>query len=156
MIILCTVLGMAAPSLRGFFTSRQHNAMAEQILAMTRYAKVQSVFESRYYRVNFNPHQRLYWLSSLRESQFERLEDNFGKLYPIPAEVRLTFENVSYENGIYYFEFNPLGYSKEAAVRLRDNRDNIIEVVCYSPAENYEIVEIIDGVRRYKEEKKER
>ena len=81
MIVLCTVLAMAAPSLRGFFSSRQLNDITEQILAMTRYAKVQSVFESRYYRVNFDPHQRLYWISSLRESQYERLDNNFGNLY---------------------------------------------------------------------------
>ena len=156
MIILCTVLAMAAPSLRGFFTSRQLNDMTEQILAMTRYAKVQAVFESRYHRVNFDPYQRFYWISSLRESQYERLDNNFGNLYSIPAEIDVSFDNVSYENGVYFFEFNPEGYSREAAVRLKDNRDNIREVVCYSPAENYEVVEIINGKERYQEEKKNR
>lgn len=156
MIILCTVLAMAAPSLRGFFSSRQLNDMIEHILAMTRYAKVQSVFESRYYRVNFDPHERLYWISSLRESQYERLNNNFGNLYSIPIEINISFYNVSYDNGIYYVEFNPEGYSKEAAVRFKDNQDNIKEIVCYSPAENYEIVEIVDGKKRYNEEKKDR
>lgn len=156
MIILCTVLAMAAPSLRGFFSSRQLNDITEQILAMTRYAKVQSVFESRYYRVNFDPQQRLYWISSRRESQYQRLDSNFGNLYSIPADIDISFDNVSYDNGIYYFEFNPEGYSQEAAVRLRDNQDTVQEVVCYSPAENYEIVEIINGKERYQEEKKDR
>jgi Tfp pilus assembly protein FimT len=156
MIILCTVLAMAAPSLRGFFSSRQLNDITEQILAMTRYAKVQSVFESRYYRVNFDPQQRLYWISSRRESQYQRLDSNFGNLYSIPADIDIAFDNVSYDNGIYYFEFDPEGYSKEAAVRLRDNQDTVHEVVCYSPAENYEIVEIINGKERYQEEKKDR
>lgn len=153
MIILCTVLAMASPSLRGFFSSRQLNDITEQILAMTRYAKVQSVFESRYYRVNFDLYKRLYWISSLRESQYERLNNNFGNLYSIPSEIDISFYNLSYNNGIYYFEFNPEGYSKEAAVRLKDNQDNILELVCYSPSENYEIVEVIDGKERYKEEK---
>jgi len=156
MIILCTVLAMAAPSLRGFFSSRQLNDITEQILAMTRYAKVQSVFESRYYRVNFDPQQRLYWISSRRESQYQRLDSNFGNLYSIPADIDISFDNVSYDNGIYYFEFNPEGYSKEAAVRLRDDQDTVQEIVCYSPAENYEIVEIINGKERYQEEKKDR
>jgi len=156
MIILCTVLAMASPSLRGFFSSRQLNDMTEQIQAMTRYAKVQSVFESRYYRVNFDSHKRLYWISSLRESQYERLENNFGNLHSIPLEIDISFYNLHYDKGIYYFEFDPEGYSKEAAVRLKDNQDNIQELVCYSPAENYEIVEIIDGKKRYKEEKKYR
>lgn len=156
MIILCTVLAMAAPSLRGFFSSRQLNDISEQILAMTRYAKVQAVFESRYYRVNFDPYERFYWISSLRASQYERLDTNFGNVYSIPTEIDMSFDNVSYDNGIYYFEFDPGGYSKEAAVRLKDNQDNVQEVVCYSPAENYEIVEIFDGKERYQEEKKDR
>lgn len=156
MIILCTVLAMAAPSLRGFFSSRQLHDITEQILAMTRYAKVQSVFESRYYRVNFDPQLRLYWISSRRESQYQRLDNNFGNLYSIPADIDIFFDTVSYDNGIYYFEFNPEGYSKEAALRLRDSRDTICEIVCYSPAENYELVEIINGQERYQEEKKNR
>ena len=156
MIILCTVLAMAAPSMRGFFSSQQLSNMTEQILAMTRYAKVQAVFESRYYRVNFDPHQRLYWISSRRASQYERLDNNFGRLYPIPSEIDISFYKVPYDNGIYYFEFNPKGYSKEAALRLKDNQDNVREIVCYNPAENYEIVEIIDGKERYPEEKKSR
>jgi len=156
MIILCTVLAMAAPSLRGFFTSRQLNDITEQILAMTRYAKVQSVFEGRYYRVNFDSPRRLYWISSLRESQYQRLDTNFGNLYSIPKEIDISFYNVSYDNGIYYFEFDPEGNSKEGAVRLKDNQDVIREITCYSPAENYEIVEIINGTERYQEEKKER
>lgn len=153
MIILCTVLAMASPSLRCFFSSRQLTDITEQILAMTRYAKVQSVFESRSYRVNFDPQLRLYWISSRRQGQFERLEDHFGKLYGIPPEIVLSFENVDYDNGLYFFEFSPDGYSKEAALRLEDNQKNIREVVCHGPAENYEIVEIINGRIRYQEEK---
>lgn len=154
MIILCTVLSMAAPSLRGFFSSRQVDHMSEKILAMTRYAKTQSVFEARTYRVNFDRQNRLYWISSLRDSQQRRLDDSFGNLYTIPADIQLTFYDVDHDNGIYYFEFDPQGYSKEAALRLEDKQGNVQEVACYSPAENYEIVEIVNGKERYKEEKK--
>ena len=156
MIILCTVLAMAAPSLRGFFSSRQLNDISEQIIAMTRYAKNQSIFESCPYRVNFDPYKRHYWISSLRQSQFERLNDHFGNLYSIPAEIDLSFYQVDYDNGVYYFEFDTEGYSKEAALRLKDNQDNILEIVCYSPAENYEIVEIINGKQRFSEEKNDK
>jgi len=156
MIVLCTVLAMAAASLRGFFSSRQLNDITEQILAMTRYAKVQAVFESRYYRINFDPYKRFYWISSRRESQYQRLDNNFGNLYPIPSDIDISFDNVSYDNGIYYFEFSPEGYSKQAGVRLKDNQDTIREVVCYSPSENYEIVEVVNGKVRYQEEKDRR
>ena len=43
LIIMCTVLAMAAPSLRGFFSSRKIADVAEQILALTHYAKMRGV-----------------------------------------------------------------------------------------------------------------
>ena len=145
MIILCTVLAMAAPSLRGFFSSHQLGDIAEQILIMTRYSKIQSVFESRPFRVNFDPNLRRYWISSLGESQYGRLKTNFGNYFLIPTEIEIDFKDMDKEDGIYFFQFNPEGYSKEARLRLEDKQDNILEVVCRNPAENYEIIKIADG-----------
>ena len=42
MLILSTVLAMAAPSLRGFFTSRRIDDAAAQILALTQFARSQA------------------------------------------------------------------------------------------------------------------
>lgn len=145
MIILCTVLAMAAPSLRGFFSSRQLNDMSEQIVIMTRFAKVHSIFDSNYYRINFDPNMRQYWISSLSGSQYERLKNSFGRYYPIPAEIEIDFEDVDYEGGIYFLQFNPQGYSRESRIRLTDNKENILEIVCHSPPENYEILKIYNG-----------
>lgn len=149
MIILCTVLAMAAPSLRGFFTSHQLNDMCEQVLVMTRYAKSQAVFEGINYRVNFDPDQRLFWLSSLDGSMYERLRNNFGNYFQIPPEVEMDFYDIDNERGIYYLQFNPLGYSSECRIRLQDNQDNILEIVCDSPGENYEIVKIYNNRQIY-------
>lgn len=145
MIIMCSILAMAAPSLRGFFTSNRLKDLSERILAMTRYAKVQSIFESNEYRVNFDMYRRRFWISSSSENQQERLANNFGNYYLIPEEIEISFDNLPSEKGIYYFQFNPRGYSRQAAIRLEDNRENILEIICRSPAENYEIVKIVDG-----------
>ena len=154
MIVLCTVLALAAPSLRGFFSSRQIDDMSRQILAMTRYAKTQAVFEARNYRIYFDRPNRRYWIASLRDSQYRRLDNNFGSLFTVPADISLSFYDMDFENGVYYFAFTPEGYSKEAALRLEDAQGTTQEVICYGPAEPYEIVEIINGTRRYEEEKK--
>lgn len=145
MIILCTVLAMAAPSLRGFFSSRQLNDFSEQIIIMTRYAKVHSVFDGNYYRISFDPGEGIYWMSSLNGSQYERLENNFGKYYQIPSEIEMDFDKIEGENGIYYLTFNPRGYSSESRIRLEDNQENILEIVCYSPPENYKAVKIYNN-----------
>lgn len=150
MIILCTVLAMAAPSLRGFFSSRQLNDVAEQILVMTRYAKTQSVFQSRFYRLNFDVDQRRCWISVLSENQYEPLKESFGNDFSLSEDVTVTFENVLQEDGVYYFEFNPAGYTKAGWVRLEDNQGNILEVVCYSPSEYFEIADIVNGKEQNK------
>jgi hypothetical protein len=131
--------------LTGFFSSRQLNDMSEQILIMTRYAKVQSVFNSIPYRINFDLNGREYWMSSQNGSQYERLKNNFGNYYPIPKEIEMDFIDIDYDSGIYYFQFDPRGYSKKSRIRLTDQQDNIMEIVCRSPAENYEIVKIYNN-----------
>ena len=45
MVILSTVLAMAAPSLSGFFGSRQTHDTAAQILALTQLARSQAISE---------------------------------------------------------------------------------------------------------------
>lgn len=151
MIILCTVLALAAPSLRGFFSSRQLNDISERILVMTRYAKTQAVFESRYYRVNFDmaSDQRRCWISVMNESQYQYLNTSFGNDFKIPSDIKMTFDNVLEESGVNYFEFDPKGYSKAGWVQLEDQQGNIMAVVCNSPSEYFEIAEIVNGEEVY-------
>lgn len=150
MIILCTVLAMAAPSLRGFFSSRQLNDVAEQMLVMTRYASIQAAFQGRTYRVNLDMNERRSWISVLSENQYETLKQSFGNDFLIPVDLKVTFENVPDEGGVYYLEFNPAGYAKAGRIRLEDNQNNVLDVVCYSPSEKFEIIEVVDGQEQYK------
>jgi hypothetical protein len=143
-------LAMASLSLRGFFSSRRLNDTTEQILIMTRYARIQSVFQSRCYHVNVDLNERRCWVSARSESQYEPLKNNFGGDLLIPADIKVTFENVRSENDVYYFEFNSEGYTQPGIIRLEDNRENIMEVVCYGPAEYFEMVEIVNGKEQYK------
>lgn len=141
MIIMCTVLAMAAPSLRGFFSSRKIADVAEQILALTHYAKTQSVYQSGYYRLNFEPTQREYWLSSLDKGQFQRLKSDFGSKFTIPGDIEIDFENFDRQGSLYYIDFRPEGYSRQCRILLEDDKENYIDVVCYGPAENFEVIE---------------
>lgn len=145
MIVLCTVLAMAAPSLSGFFSSRQVNDMSEHILMMTRYARLHGIFDSRPHRVNFDLNRQCYWISSITDSQYEPLKTSFGNYFQIPTEITLDFEDVETDgSGVYYLPFNAKGYSREGRVRLEDNRENVLEIVCWSPAEHYEIINPYD------------
>ena len=150
MIILCTMLGMAAPSLRGFFSSRQINDAAEHLVAVARYAKVQSVYQSRPYRLNFEQREKdvyEYWLSSVDNSELKRLQNDFGSKFKLPKGIEVDFEGFSNDGGIWYIDFNPEGYSRQCRIELQDESDNFIDLVCYGPAENFVLVELKDGKR---------
>lgn len=149
MIILCTMLAMAAPSLRGFFSSRQINDAAEHLVAVARYAKVQSVYQSRPYRLNFQLRDDAYeyWLSSIDKSEYKRLENDFGSRFKLARGIEVDFENFSTDGGISYIDFSPEGYSRQCRIELHDGSDNFVDVVCYGPAENFELVELKDGKR---------
>ena len=142
MIILATVLTIAVPSLRGFFASRKINDVAEQIQIMTRYAKIQSISDSRSYFVNFDPQAKEYWVSTSNQDRNALLGNNFGKIHVIPSDIQMEFDHVPDQSGIYYLPFNPEGYTQACSVRLSDNRNNVLELICYSPSENFEIIEI--------------
>jgi prepilin-type N-terminal cleavage/methylation domain-containing protein len=145
MIIICTVLAIASPSLKGFFSSRQINDAAEQIMAVTRYAKTRSIYESNYYRVNFDLSKRQYWLSVLKESEYVRLENDFGRSFSIPRDIELEFVNLGRDGSIYYLEYDPQGYCRPCKIRMEDTSNNIIELVCHSPAENFVLVEVYEN-----------
>lgn len=149
MIILCTMLAMAAPSLRGFFSSRQIRDAAEHLVAVARYAKVQSVYQSRPYRLNFRLEDGAYeyWLSSIDKSEYKRLENDFGSRFKLAKEIEVDFDNFSNDGGIWYIDFSPQGYSRQCRIELQDEADNYVDVVCYGPAENFEMVELKDGKR---------
>lgn len=141
MIILTTVLAIASPSLKGFFSSRKINDAAQQIIAMTRYAKTNAVYSSNYYRLNFDLNKKRYWLSVLKESEFVRLENDLGRYFDMPADTSFEFDNLPQQGGIYYLEYNPQGYCKESKIILEDNNKNIIELICRSCAEDFVLVE---------------
>ncbi len=145
LIIISTVLGLAAPNLRGFFSSQQLTDLGEQIVVLTRYARMKAVQDSTYYRINFNLSERRYWLEMLEDSQYRPIERDFTTDYILGSDVTVEFENIEMDGSIYYIEFAPEGYSKQCRIRLEDTKGNIVEVVCYGPAEQFELIELIDG-----------
>lgn len=140
MIILCTVLAMAAPSLRGFFSSRRMYDMAEQIQLLIRCGRIQAVSEARYYRLEFDLSRREYGLTVLNESRYVPLEKSFGMHYPLPVDIELQFENLDRADGKYVLPFNLQGRAKQCRIRMCDSKNNRIDLVCLSPIENVELV----------------
>ena len=149
MIILSTVLAMAAPSLRGFFGSRKTHDEAAQILALTQFARSQAISEGIIYRLNFDTKERTYWLTAQQSGAFEQLKIEFGQIFTLPNDIIAELDDVEKEDNELFLEFTPQGTVTAGTVRLIDRRGLVLEVTCPTVTESFFIVESQKSYGKY-------
>ncbi len=139
MLIITTVLGGAAVSLRGFFVSRKAEETAVRIVSLARYARSMAVSEGRTYRLVFDGHGRSFYLVARENGEFRRLRTGLGRSFSVPDEVTLELLLEDAWSGRNYISFHPDGLTEPAAVRLTDLKGGVVEVRCASPTELFAI-----------------
>ena len=65
LVLISVLLGIAAPSLRGFVGARRSADAAAQVLAMANYARSQAIAQGTVYRLNVDATENVYWLTIL-------------------------------------------------------------------------------------------
>ena len=141
MLILSTVLAMAAPSLRGFFASRRVDDAAAQILALTQWARSQAISEGVVYRLNFDTRDCTYWLTAQKAGVFEPLDTEFGQVYTLPKDVELELEDIDQKDKEVFLAFTPHGTVTAGTIRLIDRSGRALEITCPTITESFSIVE---------------
>jgi prepilin-type N-terminal cleavage/methylation domain-containing protein len=149
MVILSTVLALAAPSLRGFFGSRKTHDTATQILSLTQLARSQAISEGIIYRLNFDTRERTYWLTAQKSGIFEMLDTEFGQIFTLPSDIVMELEEVDKEDDDVFFIFTPQGTVTAGTVRLIDRRGLVLEVTCPTVTESFNIIECEYSNGRY-------
>mgnify|MGYP000929325445 CR=1 FL=1 len=149
LLIMSTMLAVAAPSLRGFFASRRVDDAAAQILALTQFARSQAISEGVVYRLNFDTRDCTYWLTAQKAGVFEPLETEFGQTYTLPKDVELELEDLDEKDKDVFLAFTPHGLVTAGAVRLIDRSGRALEVSCPSVTESFSIIESISKGGRY-------
>ena len=147
MVILSTVLAMAAPSLSGFFGSRQTHDTAAQILALTQLARSQAISEGIVYRLNFDTAERKYWLTAQQAGTFEQLEIGLGQIFTLPKDMVMELDDVEKQDTETFLAFTPQGTVTAGTVRLIDRRGLALEIRCPTVTESFSIMELkyVDG-----------
>jgi Tfp pilus assembly protein FimT len=140
MVIICTILATAAPSLRGFFTSRETSDAAAQIVALTHLARSQAITEGRVYRLNLDTENKTYWLTVQEQGGFRQLYNDFGRVFKLPKDTEIELEDVSEYGESGYIDFNAQGQTQTGTIRLINRRGDVFEITCLSPAELYRVV----------------
>jgi hypothetical protein len=135
MVIICTLLGAASPSLRGFFISRKTDDTAARILAVTRLARSRAISEGRVYRLNFDLRQRTVFLTAPGEGGFRQIESSLGVAFRLPDEVEVEVADAYGSRD--YLDFFPDGRAEPAMIRVTDVKGGVAEVVCAAPTEAF-------------------
>ena len=149
MLILSTVLAMAAPSLRGFFASRRIDDTAAHLLALTQYARSQAISEGIVYRLNFDTRDRTYWLTAQKAGVFESLHTEVGQVYTLPKDIKLELEDIEQKDRDVFIAFTPHGTMTDGTIRLIDQGGRTLEITCPSVTESFSIVNPRQANGRY-------
>jgi prepilin-type N-terminal cleavage/methylation domain-containing protein len=141
MVVISTVLAMAAPSLRGFFSSRKIHDAADNILSLIRYARSQAITEGSNYRLNFDNDNGCYWLTIRQGGVDSDLNNEFGRRFLLPDDTTVELEKEDDQTGNEkYIAFFPQGLAEVGTITLTDRRGDVISIMTPSPAETYRIV----------------
>ena len=145
MVIICTVLGMAAPSLRGFFASRQTVDAGAQIVALTQYARTEAASEGRVYRLNLDAETGRYWLTAQTGGAFAPLSAEFGRVFCLPEGTTARWNSAGEAASSGWIPFYPDGRTEPADIRLTGRQGDTVQIVCASPAEQFRVVASAHG-----------
>jgi len=140
LVLVSTVLAMAAPSLRGFVGGRQTANAAAQVLSLTKLARSQAVVQGRVYRLNIDTETKTYWLTMQRAGSFVPLGFEHGRRFQFPDGVSVKLELPLGNNSASYIQFYPDGRNDEARIELTGQQGEVFEVTCPSATERFRVV----------------
>jgi len=140
MVIICTVLAMAAPSLRGFFASRKTVDAAAQLTALAHLARSCAVAEGKTYRLNLDTEAGTYWLTAQHGGGFRKLGTEFGRVFSLPEGTRASWKEPAEAAFRRYLTFSPGGRTDATTIELRGLQGEVVCVTCPSPTERFSVV----------------
>jgi type II secretion system protein H len=141
MLIVCTLLAVASPSLRGFFVSRQTQDAASRIVSLTRLARSAAVSEGRTYRLVLDETGGTFYLSRREHGAFRRPRTSLGRVHRLPREVSMEVEVQEGHPATPHVDFSPDGSAAPLTMRLTDIQGGRVVVRCPAPTEPFAIDE---------------
>jgi type II secretion system protein H len=139
MMIITVVLGLAAPSLRGWRRATNLKGAAEDFITITRFARVQAVASGTVHRVVLEPASGRYFVAAQSGQNFVPIESNLAR-GTVPDEFHIQWaDQQSVERG--FVDFQPNGRAQAARLRLSSDYGELVEVACASPAEGFRMVD---------------
>ena len=145
MVVICAVLGIAAPSLRGFFISHQATDAARQMISLMQLARTQSISEGRNYRLNFDTQARTYWLTVQDGAAYAKLNSEFGQTFTLPEGSVFDLKADPADTSTDHMDFYPSGATSGLTIKLTGRQGDAVEISQPALAEPFQIASVTQG-----------
>jgi type II secretion system protein H len=149
LVIVCTALALAAPSLRGFWTGSQTKDTVHHLLALARWARSQAAADGRVFRLYLNRQEGTFWLAAEDGGAFAPLGSDFGRIHSVPAASTLELTTLG-GTGQEFIDFYPDGWATPAQIRIVDPHGEMIQIASRSPTERFEVVDGTEASSRWR------
>jgi len=140
MAIIAIIVGMVVQNLHGFASGRRTAQCADQIVALTRYARTQAITQGIPYRLNLTPARGTYWLTMQQpDGRFGLLGNSLGLQFQSPDGSTLNWNAPAHQDG-QYIQFQPNGRADPAEIQLVGADRQTYVIGCLSATEVYKIL----------------
>jgi prepilin-type N-terminal cleavage/methylation domain-containing protein len=140
MLVVSVVLAITAPSLRGFFASRQTADAALSMASLTKWARSQAISRGRCCRLNVDPASGTYWLTVQQGGMFSELHTDLGRRRRLPEGASVRVRNDGADPSLTYVQFFPTGRSDPASIEIRGRQGELYQLVSASATEPFRVI----------------
>jgi type II secretion system protein H len=147
MVIICTALALAAPSLNGWARGSKMRNAVDQFVALTQFARTQAVSTGTVHRLQIDGAARTYYVviqDVQGGDQFLPLNTEMGRPFSLPDEFSLKMTDESGQNRD-FVDFYPTGRTDPATVQITAPDGETKTIQCPSPTEAFHLVNPGDG-----------
>jgi prepilin-type N-terminal cleavage/methylation domain-containing protein len=141
MVIICTALAMAAPSLNGWARGSKMRDAVDQFIALTQFARTQAISTATVHRLQVDGAARTYYVLVQDGESFVPLNTEMGRQFPLPNEFSLKMADLGGASRD-YVDFYPTGRTEPATVEITaPNGGDVMVIRCPSPTEAFRLVQ---------------
>jgi prepilin-type N-terminal cleavage/methylation domain-containing protein len=141
MVVIATLIAIAMPAVRGFWSGTRSRDATTELLATMQYARAKSAAEARIYRLTLDVDNAAYQLSVQDGVDFVDTGTEFGQVIALPEGMRMEVVRLGLTpDGVGQIDFHPDGRCDTAAVRLTEPDGTVTTIASLSPAEPFRIL----------------
>lgn len=148
MLVVTVMLGLAAPSMRGFFASRQTADGALAMLAMTRWCRSDAISQGRRCRLNLDAEGQCCFVTVERAGGFVAPAGEAGQAVQMPDGARASLRAAqSGQPAPSFIQFYPTGRSDAATIAITGKGGDVYLLASGAPTEMYRLITPAEGAR---------